>query len=109
MKAMALLAKRPNGTQDVVPNEVYKWQTVESVVRDTAQQFGFREIRVPTFEETGLFVRSVGDTTDVVQKEMYTVSSTGDKTYTLRPEGTAGVIRAVLVSNICPSASTYLS
>ena len=97
---MALLAKRPNGTQDVVPNEVYKWQTVESVVRDTAQQFGFREIRVPTFEETGLFVRSVGDTTDVVQKEMYTVSSTGDKTYTLRPEGTAGVIRAVLENGI---------
>ena len=97
---MALLAKRPNGTQDVVPNEVYKWQTVESVVRDTAQQFGFREIRVPAFEETGLFVRSVGDTTDVVQKEMYTVSSTGDKTYTLRPEGTAGVIRAVLENGI---------
>ena len=97
---MALLAKRPNGTQDVVPNEVYKWQTVESVVRDTAQQFGFREIRIPTFEETGLFVRSVGDTTDVVQKEMYTVSSSGDKTFTLRPEGTAGTIRAVIENGI---------
>ena len=97
---MAMLAKRPNGTQDVVPNEAYKWQTVESVVRDAAQQFGFREIRIPTFEETGLFVRSVGDTTDVVQKEMYTVSSSGDKTFTLRPEGTAGTIRAVIENGI---------
>ena len=100
MIAVALLAKRPNGTQDVVPNEVYKWHTVETVVRDSAQQFGFKEIRIPTFEETGLFVRSVGDTTDVVQKEMYTVSSAGEKTYTLRPEGTAGTIRAVLENGI---------
>lgn len=97
---MALLAKKPNGTMDVTPNEAYKWHTVESVVKETAEQFGFKEIRVPTFEETGLFVRSVGDTTDVVQKEMYTVSSTGDKTYTLRPEGTAGVIRAVLENGL---------
>lgn len=97
---MALLVKRPNGTQDAVPNEVYKWHTVETVVRDCAQQFGFKEIRIPTFEETGLFVRSVGDTTDVVQKEMYTVSSAGEKTYTLRPEGTAGTIRAVIENGI---------
>lgn len=97
---MALNVKRPNGTQDVVPNEAYKWHTVESVVRDSAAQFGFKEIRIPTFEETGLFVRSVGDTTDVVQKEMYTVSSSGDKTYTLRPEGTAGTIRAVIENGI---------
>ena len=97
---MALNVKRPNGTQDVVPNEAYKWHTVESVVKDAAGQFGFREIRIPTFEETGLFVRSVGDTTDVVQKEMYTVSSAGEKTYTLRPEGTAGTIRAVIENGI---------
>ncbi len=81
---MDLIAKRPNGTMDMIPSEAYKWHTVENVVRETAEQFGFREIRVPTFEETGLFVRSVGDTTDVVQKEMYTVSSSGDKTYTSR-------------------------
>ena len=97
---MDLIAKRPNGTMDMIPSEAYKWHTVENVVRETAEQFGFREIRVPTFEETGLFVRSVGDTTDVVQKEMYTVSSSGDKTYTLRPEGTAGVIRAVLENGV---------
>ncbi len=97
---MALTVKRPNGTQDIVPNEVNKWHTVESVVKDTAEQFGFREIRIPTFEETGLFVRSVGDTTDVVQKEMYTVSSAGEKTYTLRPEGTAGTIRAIIENGI---------
>lgn len=97
---MDLIAKRPNGTMDVTPNEAYKWHTVENVVKETAEQFGFKEIRIPTFEETGLFVRSVGDTTDVVQKEMYTVSSTGDKTYTLRPEGTAGTVRAVLENGI---------
>ncbi len=97
---MALIAKRPNGTMDVTPNEVYKWHTVENVVKETAEQFGFKEIRIPTFEDTGLFVRGVGDTTDVVQKEMYTVSSTGDKTYTLRPEGTAGTVRAVLENGI---------
>ncbi len=97
---MAVNIKRPNGTQDVVPSEVYKWHTVEAVVRETAEQFGFKEIRIPTFEETGLFVRSVGDTTDVVQKEMYTVSSSGDKTYTLRPEGTAGTIRAVIENGV---------
>lgn len=97
---MALSVQRPKGTQDVTPSEVYKWHTVEQVVKDTAEQFGFREIRIPTFEDTGLFVRSVGDTTDVVQKEMYTVSATGDSTFTLRPEGTAGTIRAMLENGI---------
>ncbi len=97
---MANYIQKPKGTQDVVPSESYKWHTVESIVSETAEQFGFREIRIPTFEETGLFVRSVGDTTDVVQKEMYTVSATGDSTFTLRPEGTAGTIRAMLENGI---------
>lgn len=97
---MALLAQRPKGTQDVVPSEVYKWHTVEQLTRETAEQFGFKEIRIPTFEDTGLFVRSVGDTTDVVQKEMYTVSATGDSTFTLRPEGTAGTVRAAIENGI---------
>ena len=92
--------QRPRGTQDVTPSESYKWQTVEMVCRDTAEQFGFKEIRTPTFEDTGLFVRSVGDTTDVVQKEMYTVSAKGDSEFTLKPEGTAGVIRAMLENGI---------
>ena len=97
---MANYIQKPKGTQDVVPSESYKWHTVENIVSETAEQFGFREIRIPTFEETGLFVRSVGDTTDVVQKEMYTVSATGDSTFTLRPEGTAGTIRAMLENGI---------
>ena len=65
---MALTVKRPKGTQDITPAQIYKWHTVERVAKETAEQFGFKEIRVPTFEDTGLFVRSVGDTTDVVQK-----------------------------------------
>ena len=92
--------QRPRGTQDVIPNESHKWQTIEKVCRETAEQFGFKEIRTPTFEDTGLFVRSVGDTTDVVQKEMYTVSAKGDSEFTLKPEGTAGVIRAMLENGI---------
>lgn len=101
---MASLAKRPKGTNDITPAEVYKWHTVERVASETAQQFGFREIRIPTFEDTGLFVRSVGDTTDVVQKEMFTVSATGDSTFTLRPEGTAGTIRAVIQNGLLNEA-----
>ena len=93
---MSLQVKRPKGTQDVLPADIMKWRTVEATVSDTAEQFGFREIRTPVFEDTALYVRSVGDTSDVVTKEMYTVSSKGDATFTLRPEGTAGVVRAML-------------
>ena len=92
--------QRPTGTQDVIPSESHKWQTIEKVCRETAEQFGFKEIRTPTFEDTGLFIRSVGDTTDVVQKEMYTVTAKGDSEFTLKPEGTAGVIRAMLENGI---------
>lgn len=70
------------------------------MVRDCAEQFGFREIRTPVFGGDGLYVRSVGDTSDVVTKEMYTVSSKGDQTFTLRPEGTAGVVRAMLENGV---------
>ena len=96
---MAMI-QRPKGTADVVPAQAYKWHTVEKLASETAEQFGFKEIRVPTFEETGLFLRSVGETTDVVQKEMYTVTATGDSEFTLRPEGTAGVMRAVIENGI---------
>lgn len=92
--------QRPKGTQDVTPSQMYKWNTVESVVKEAAGSFGFKEIRIPTFEDTGLFVRSVGDTTDVVQKEMYTVTAKGDAEFTLRPEGTAGTIRALIENGI---------
>lgn len=97
---MALLVKKPKGTADVVPSKSYMWHTVEKLASETAEQFGFKEIRIPTFEDTGLFVRSVGETTDVVQKEMYTVSAAGDSTFTLRPEGTAGVMRAMLENGV---------
>lgn len=97
---MAQYLQRPKGTQDALPAGINKWHTVEQIVRDCAEQFGFREIRTPVFEETGLYVRSVGDTSDVVTKEMYTVSSKGDQTFTLRPEGTAGVVRAMLENGV---------
>ena len=95
-----LKVQRPKGTQDVVPSQMYKWNTVEGIVKDTASAYGFREIRIPTFEDTALFVRSVGDTTDVVQKEMYSVTAKGDADFTLRPEGTAGTVRALIENGI---------
>ncbi len=92
--------QKPNGTKDVVPSQMYKWNTVEALVKSHAEAYGFKEIRIPTFESTSLFVRSVGDTTDVVQKEMYSVTATGDEGYTLRPEGTAGTIRALVENGL---------
>ena len=85
---MAIITNRPKGTQDVVPAEAYKWQTVERCAAETAECYGFKEIRFPTFENTALFKRSVGDTTDVVQKEMYSVtakSPANGKTPTILP------------------------
>lgn len=99
---MALL-KRPNGTRDTLPGEVIDWQALEDFLRSTAHVNGFHEIRVPTFEYTELFARGVGETTDVVQKEMYTFN-TGKHSYTLRPEGTAGVIRAILQNGMLNEA-----
>lgn len=100
---MAINIKRPNGTEDVIPKNVHKWLTVEKIAREVAESFGFDEIRVPTFENTDLFLRSVGETTDVVQKEMYTVIAKETK-YTLRPEGTAGTIRAMLQNGLLNEA-----
>ncbi len=93
---MALLTQAIRGTGDVLPNESHRWQYVEKTMLETARLFGFREIRTPVFEHTELFVRSVGDTTDVVQKEMYTFDDNGGRSITLRPEGTAGAVRAFL-------------
>ena len=100
---MAMI-QRPKGTADMLPAQAYKWHTVEKLASETAELYGFKEIRVPTFEDTGLFIRSVGETTDVVQKEMFTVSATGDDTFTLRPEGTAGVMRAVVENGLLNEA-----
>mgnify|MGYP003318771372 CR=1 FL=1 len=101
---MAILTQRPKGTQDVTPREVRKWQTVEKVAAQTAETFGFKEIRFPTFEHTELFTRSVGETTDVVQKEMYTFIDKGDRSITLRPEGTASTMRALLENGLLNDA-----
>ena len=100
---MAENIKRPNGTEDVIPRDVHKWHTVEKIARETAESFGFGEIRFPTFENTDLFLRSVGETTDVVQKEMYTVMAKETK-FTLRPEGTAGAIRSMLQNGLLNEA-----
>ena len=100
---MAVNIKRPNGTEDVLPKNIHKWLTIEKIARETAESFGFEEIRIPTFENTDLFLRSVGETTDVVQKEMYTVMAKETK-FTLRPEGTAGTIRAMLQNGLLNEA-----
>ena len=93
---MALITKAIKGTQDVLPSESHKNQFIESTLLNIAKDFGFKEIRTPVFEHTELFTRSVGDTTDVVQKEMYTFNDKGGRSITLRPEGTAGAARAFL-------------
>ena len=93
---MDLITKSVKGTQDVLPKESYKWQFVEKIMREEANAHSFKEIRTPVFEHTELFQRSVGDTTDVVQKEMYTFNTKGEDSITLRPEGTAGSARAIL-------------
>ena len=97
---MNLITNGIKGTEDILPSESYKWQFVEDVMRGQAQSYGFREIRTPVFEHTELFSRSVGDTTDVVQKEMYTFTTKGGESVTLRPEGTAGAARAMLEHGI---------
>ena len=93
---MALITKAIKGTQDFLPSDIYKYQFIEQTVREIAEKFGFREIRTPVFEHTELFQRGEGETTDVVQKEMYTFDDKGGRSITLRPEGTAGVARAFL-------------
>ena len=84
------------GTRDILPQEIYNWQKAERTFADVCHSFGYEEIRIPTFEQTDLFQRGVGDTTDVVTKEMYTFEDKGGRSITLRPEGTAGVVRSFI-------------
>ena len=93
---MALITKKIKGTEDVLPKQSYRWQFIEKIMREESRAYGFKEIRTPVFEHTELFARGVGQTTDVVQKEMYTFTTKGGESVTLRPEGTAGAARAVL-------------
>jgi len=92
--------KAVRGTKDITPDEVYKWQYVESVAKDVFENFGFREIRTPIFEHTELFIKGTGETTDIVQKEMYTFTDKGGRSLTLRPEGTPPVVRSYLENNL---------
>ena len=109
---MSEINRAIKGTNDILPEESNKWQFVESKMLETALQFGFKEIRVPVFEHTEVFLRSVGDTTDVVQKEMYTFDDKGGRSITLRPELTAGVIRSAiekgLVNGALPQKLCYI-
>ena len=108
-----MLTQAPRGTRDVLPTESYRWQYLEARMRTAAAEAGFREVRTPVFEHTELFARGVGDTTDIVQKEMYTFKDKGDRSITLKPEGTAGAVRAFLESNLyaepLPCKMYYLS
>ena len=93
---MELITQKVYGAEDVLPADSYKWQFVEDIMRGQAQSYGFKEIRTPVFEHTVLFNRSVGDTTDIVQKEMYSFTTKGGDELSLKPEGTAGAARAML-------------
>ena len=91
--------KAPKGTKDVLLKDSYKWQYIEKKWAEICSEYGFREIRTPVFEATELFSRGIGDTTDVVQKEMYTFNDMGGRSITLKPEGTSPAVRAFIESN----------
>lgn len=95
-----LITKAPKGTEDLLPQDSYRWQYLEENFREVCKNFGYSEIRFPTFEHTELFERGVGDTTDVVQKQMYTFLDKGGRSVTLRPEGTASVARSFLQNGL---------
>lgn len=95
------MIQKPRGTFDIMPEETPLWQYIEATARKTAALYGYKEIRTPTFEATELFQRGVGDTTDVVQKEMYTFTDRENRSFTLRPEGTASVARALIENGRC--------
>jgi len=92
--------QRPKGTQDLLPGEIEKWHYLENVIRQVCRDYGYEEIRTPIFEATELFERGVGETTDIVNKEMYTFIDKGNRSLTLRPEGTASVCRAFVENKL---------
>lgn len=99
-----MLTQAPKGTRDMLPGEAYEWQWIESKMRILAAKWGYREVRTPVFEHTELFLRGVGGTTDIVQKEMYTFRDKGDRSITLKPEGTAGAVRAFIENHLFQDA-----
>lgn len=92
--------QRPKGTADILPGQSERWQQVEAVARKIFAQYQYREIRTPIFENVDVFSRSAGDTSDIVTKEMYTFEDKGDRMMALRPEGTAGVVRAYVENKL---------
>src|SRR5690606_33345402 len=97
---MAAKITAPRGFEDILPAESGTWQAVERIARETAELYHFAEIRTPTMERTELFHRGVGESSDVVSKETFTFADRGGDSMTLRPEGTAGVVRAVIEHNL---------
>ena len=94
------MIKAPRGTHDILPSESYRWHAVEEQIKKICLEFGYKEIRTPMFESTELFERGVGDTTDVVQKEMYTFLDKGGRSITLKPEGTSPIVRSFVENSI---------
>lgn len=99
-----MLTQAPKGTLDMLPKDAHRWQMIEANMRSICALAGYREIRTPIFEHTELFQRGVGDTTDVVQKEMYTFNDKGNRSITLKPEGTAGAVRALIEAHLYADA-----
>src|SRR5436190_9911153 len=98
--AMANPINAPKGFADILPEESWKWQVVENIAREVSQLYHFLEIRTPVLEATELFHRGVGETTDIVHKETFTFTDRGNRSMTMRPEGTAGVVRAMIESGL---------
>ena len=96
----------PRGTRDILPAESWKWSYIVSKAAETMRDFGFNEIHLPIFEHTELFSRGVGETTDIVEKEMYTFEDRGGRSVTLRPEATAGVMRAAIENGLCAQGAS---
>jgi histidyl-tRNA synthetase len=94
------MIQRPKGTEDILPENIYRWQYIEKSLQETAALYGFTEMRFPVFEYTELFSRSVGESSDIVGKEMYTFNDKGGRSITLRPEGTAGAVRAAVQNGL---------
>jgi len=107
-----MLTSAPKGTKDILPNNIYKWQFVEKAFAEICAAYGFKEIRTPVFEHTELFTRGVGDTTDIVEKQMYTFEDNAKRSVTLKPEGTSPVVRAFvehkLYADIQPTKYFYI-
>jgi len=95
-----VLSRAPKGTSDILPSQIDYWYYIENIIKEVLQIYGYREIRTPSFEHTELFVRGIGETTDIVNKEMFTFQDRKGRSLTLRPEGTAPVVRAYLEHNM---------